>query len=111
MLRKLCILFPFLALMLTHNYGHCITSSSGEYIANQHEDIKSHRIRSRAHTDISVINIVIDKLENGTIYSKDGQAFTITDSTQIINNHTSESNVTIGELFFKNGKLITIIVK
>jgi hypothetical protein len=111
MLKQICIIFSFLALMLTHNYAQCVTSSRGEYIANPHDDTKSHHIRSSTHSDINVINIMIDKIENGTIYSKDGQAFVVTDSTQIINNYTSESNVKVGELFFKNGKLITIIIK
>jgi hypothetical protein len=111
MLKHICIILFILSLIFTNNYAQCVTSSRGEYVANQYDDIKSQRIRPSTHTDINVINIIIDKVENGTIYSKDGQAFAITDSTQIINNHISESNMKIGELFFKNGKLITIVIK
>jgi hypothetical protein len=105
------MIFFFVTLIIIPNYAYCVTSSSGGYTGNPYDDTKSHRIKSHMHTDTSVINIIIDKIENGTIYSKDGQVFAITDSTQIINNHNSESNAKIGELFFKNDKLMTIIIK
>jgi hypothetical protein len=111
MINYLCIILSFLALMNIPNYAHCVTSSRSEYVNTPRDGTTPHHITSRIHTDISVTNIIIDKIENGYLYSKDGQAFAITDSTQIINNHTSESNIQIGELFFKNGKLITIIIK
>jgi hypothetical protein len=111
MLKHLCIILAFISLTITPHYSYCVTSTRGEYVAHSHEDTKSAVIKSRIHSDIHVINIIIDKLENGYIFSKDGQAFIITDSTQIINNHNPESKVQIGELFFKNDKLITIRIK
>jgi hypothetical protein len=111
MSKQSFIILFFLTLIIIPNYAYCVTSSSGGYIDNPHDDTKSHRIKSHMHSDTSVTNIIIDKIENGTIYSKDGQVFAITDSTQIINNHNPESNVQIGELFFKNGKITTVIIK
>ena len=38
-----------------------------------------------------VVNIVVDKIEGGAIYSKDGQKFEITSTTKVINNTPSRN--------------------
>jgi hypothetical protein len=65
----------------------------------------------QSHSTFSVINIIIDSITTNMIYSKDGKSFVINDSTTIINNHDPKVKVEIGELFFKNGLLETIIIK
>jgi hypothetical protein len=100
-----------LFLMTTSDYAHCVTSTGSSYVEHPHSDSKSNKIRRQRSININVVNIIIDKIENNLLYSKDGQVFTINESAKIINNHNSESAVQIGELFFEDGKLITIILK
>jgi hypothetical protein len=58
-----------------------------------------------------LINIIIDKIDKYTIYSKDGQVFYMTSSTHFIDNSIHNTKVRIGELFFKDGTLVTVIIK
>jgi len=71
---------------------------------------KSH-IQTHGSDGSSVMNIIIDKIENNIIYSKDGRTFPVSGSTKIINNHKSTAKIQIGELFFEDGRLITVIIK
>ncbi len=58
-----------------------------------------------------VVNIVIDKIENGYIYAKDGRKFQLNSSTKIISNKGSSRNVRTAELTLQNGYLVTAIIK
>ncbi len=58
-----------------------------------------------------VVNIVIDKMENGYIYAKDGRKFQLNSSTKIISNKGRSNRVRTAELTFQGGYLITAIIK
>ena len=58
-----------------------------------------------------VVNILVDRIEGGTIYSKDGQQFEITSSTKVINNSHNVINLRSAELTFANGILVGVSIK
>jgi hypothetical protein len=59
-----------------------------------------------------VISIVLDKIVDGYIYSQDGGKFQITLETRVLNNSkTTESKMRTAELFFKENRLVTVIIK
>jgi hypothetical protein len=90
-------------------YG--VHSNTGSYSGQAQAQVNKHYIQTHNSDDSNVINIIIDKIDNNVIYSKNGRAFPVTTSTQIINNHKSTAKVQIGELFFKDGSLTTVIIK
>jgi hypothetical protein len=111
MFNKLCFIIILFVLIIAPSFAYCVTSTKSIYTENSYNDTKPLHNKKHLSTYITVINIIIDKIENGFIYSKDGEVFTINESTQTINNHNSESNLRVGELFFSNGKLIIISIK
>ena len=58
-----------------------------------------------------VVNIVVDKIEEGAVYSKDGQKFEITSATRVINNSHPVTKMRTAELVFENGSLVTVTLK
>lgn len=62
-------------------------------------------------TQRTITNIVLDKMENGIIYSKDGRKFIITGSTKIFENINPESKMRLAELVFENGSLVSVNIK
>ena len=58
-----------------------------------------------------VINIVVDKIEDGVIYSKDGRTFQITSATKVVNNAGKATALRTAELVFQNSSLVTVIIK
>ncbi len=58
-----------------------------------------------------VVNIVVDKIEGGAVYSKDGQKFEITSTTRVINNTHPVTKMRTAELAFENGNLVTVTLK
>jgi hypothetical protein len=111
MLQMLQIIFIFLSFTIALNDAHCATSTETTYVTRPHNETKSSQIRRHRSINISVVNILIDRIENNVIYAKDGRVFTLNESIRIINNHNLDSRVHIGELFFEDGKLSTIIIK
>jgi len=63
------------------------------------------------NTGTSVINIIVDRIDSDRIYARDGSSFAIADSTNFVNNHHPKAKVQTAELFFQNGKLVTITIK
>jgi hypothetical protein len=59
----------------------------------------------------NILNIVVDRIEGGAIYSKDGREFQITGSTKIIDNRKNATGAKIAELAFDNGGLVSVILK
>jgi hypothetical protein len=63
---------------------------------------------SKART---VVNIVVDRVEGGVIYSNDGRKFEITGFTKVIDNSHRVTKMRIAELAFENDGLVTVILK
>ncbi len=57
-----------------------------------------------------VVNIVVDKIEEGAIYSKEGRKFEIPFAKVIDNSH-SVTKMRTAELIFENGTLVTVVLK
>jgi len=58
-----------------------------------------------------VVNIVVDKIEGGAMYAKDGKKFEITSATRIVDNNHHRTRMRTAELSFENGDLVTVILK
>ena len=58
----------------------------------------------------NVVNIVVDRIEGSTIYSKDGKRFEINDSTTVIDSSRDAKKRT-AELVFRNGTLAIVTFK
>jgi len=66
---------------------------------------------SQSSVQREVVNIVVDRIEDGAIYSKEGKKYQITSSTKVVNNSKTGSKVKIAELDFENGNLVAVIIK
>ncbi|MFZ2446759.1 MAG: hypothetical protein WAW37_10405 [Syntrophobacteraceae bacterium] len=58
-----------------------------------------------------VINVIIDKMENGYIYTKDGRAYQVGGGVRVIDNSKSASKMKIAELVYQGSTLITVTIK
>jgi hypothetical protein len=67
--------------------------------------------RSNQSESMKVINIVIDRIDKSHIYAKDGRVFPLAKTTEIINNSNREARTQIGELIYKDGNLVALILK
>ncbi len=67
--------------------------------------------RPAVNTGASVINIVVSSIAHDRIQARDGRTFAISDTTRIINNHDQRVKVVTAELFFQDGKLVSITIK
>ncbi|GKT08978.1 hypothetical protein [Desulforhabdus sp. TSK] len=64
-----------------------------------------------AQPDIVVMNIILDRIQDGHVYSQDGRRFQITRGTKLIDNRNSGIKIRTAELFFVGGTLSTVIVR
>ena len=55
-----------------------------------------------------VVNIVVDKIEEGAIYANDGAKFEIPGSTRVVDNSRPNDGRRPAELFFENGTLVAV---
>jgi hypothetical protein len=62
-------------------------------------------------TQREVLNIVVDRIEGASIYSKDGRSFQVPSSTKVINNTHKVTKMRTAELTFENGALVAVILK
>jgi hypothetical protein len=58
-----------------------------------------------------VVNIVVDKIEEGAIYANDGAKFEISSSTRVVDNSHPNAGRRTAELFFENGTLVSVSLK
>lgn len=58
-----------------------------------------------------VVNVVVDRIEEGAVYSRDGQKFQITSGTKVIDNSHSVTKMRTAELAFENGNLVRVTLK
>jgi hypothetical protein len=59
----------------------------------------------------SVVNIIVDRIEEGTIYSKDGRTFQVPSFMKVIDNTHPATKMRTAELVFQNGKLVAVSIK
>lgn len=101
-----------LVLLLSSN-AHCFTTSD-EIVPPAATKVKTAEDAKHGppvNTGTSVINIIVDRIDNNRIYARDGRSFPITDSTNFVNNHNPKAKVQTAELFFQNGNLVAITIK
>jgi hypothetical protein len=111
MLKYILALIIFVVSCIMSVPLYSVTSDSSLYVDQSNKRYKTTDSHLNDSNDSKVINIIIDKIDNNYICSKEGGVFPITGLTQIINNRNPEAKISIGELFFKDGNLITIIIK
>jgi hypothetical protein len=71
----------------------------------------SHSVQ-RENAGGGVVNILVEKIEGGVIYSRGGQKYEITSARVIDNSHGHAATGTeAAELFFENGSLVSVILK
>ncbi len=68
-------------------------------------------LRRPPSVQTKVVNIVVDKIEGGSIYSKDGRKFSITGAAKVIDNRNLKIRKRTAELMFENGSLVTVELK
>ncbi len=68
-------------------------------------------IHGRHGKERQVVNIVLDKIENGIIHSRDGRTFQISSTTKIVNNANPSTSMRLAELTFENGLLVNVTIK
>jgi hypothetical protein len=61
--------------------------------------------------DSQIVSIIVDRIENGAIYSKDGAQYEITRSTSVVDYSSTCAGVKTGELVFENGKLTAVTLR
>lgn len=59
---------------------------------------------------VTVEDIVVKKIENGSIYAEDGRKFDISGAKVIDNSHNAVGTKT-ATLFFQNGEVVQVILK
>ncbi|MGO9021322.1 MAG: hypothetical protein ACLQVJ_23535 [Syntrophobacteraceae bacterium] len=58
-----------------------------------------------------VVNIVVDRVEGASIYSKDWRTFKIPSSAKVIDNSHRVTKMRTAELVFENGSLVAVTLK
>ena len=58
-----------------------------------------------------VVNIVVDRIEGASIYSKDWRTFKIPSSVKVIDNSHRVTRMRTAELVFENGSLVAVTLK
>lgn len=64
-------------------------------------------------SDRKVLNIVIDKIENGNIYTKEGKVYQMSSGTKTIDNSKTVAGTKqrIAELVYDGGTLVSVTIK
>lgn len=84
------------------------TRSSG---AGQTKTPSSESTRATtAASTFTVESIILDKIDQSVIYSVDGRTFPLSSSTRIIRN-IQDSKMRVAELMFRNGVLVTVVIR
>ena len=86
------------------------TSSRSQAKASSQSQAKTSS-QSSPSVHREVVNIVVDKIEGGAMYAKDGKKFEITSATRIVDNNHHRTRMRTAELSFENGDLVTVILK
>ncbi len=60
---------------------------------------------------MEVVNIVVDRIEGASIYSKDWRTFKVPSSAKVINNRHGVTKMRTAELVFENGSLVAVTLK
>lgn len=101
---KIIAILVILFLSLSASPGYCFTS------INTHVEGGKNRAASSGVRGQDVVNILLDKIEGGFVYSTDGRRFEMTPRTKIMTNRGG-SKVRSAELHFIQGKLVNVYIK
>lgn len=106
---RLVILLPALLLCFSGSASAFrATSVVREPVAAQ--DPKKGTAIVPRQVDRVVINVVIDKIEDGRIYTKDGRAIQIS-GVKVVDNSTLGSIMKMAELAYEGSTLVSVIIK
>ena len=61
-------------------------------------------------TSDKIVYAIVSKIENRTIYAKDGRKFIVPDSVNIINTSKLSYKLRIAKILFKNGKIVSVVI-
>ncbi len=86
------------------------TSSHSQAKASSQTSAKASS-QSQPSVHRKVVNVVVDRIEEGAVYSRDGQKFQITSDTKVIDNSNPVTKMRTAELAFENGDLVTVTLK
>lgn len=100
MLKAISYLVMTAALLLTAPAAHCVTSEP--------EWVQGTNATSRSGT--SVIHIVVEKVQDDYIYSRDGRKFQISHDTKVTSKK-SAGRMRTAELIFQNDRLVSVNIK
>lgn len=101
------IIAAFMTLLLTLSAlpGYCVTAVGNHAVGGATQSTTS-----GVHNQ-KVVNIILDKIESGVVYSQDGRTFHMTSTTEVINNTQGNSKLRIAELIFMQGMLVSVHIK
>lgn len=101
------IIAAFMTLLLTLSAlpGYCVTVV-GNHVAGGAPQSTTSGVHNQ-----EVVNIILDKIESGVVYSQDGRTFQMTSTTEVINNTQGNSKLRIAELIFMQGVLMSVYIK
>jgi len=86
-------------------------SGAMAFTVDQQKDRNVAAFQGKTGSEVKVVNIVVDKIEDGAIYSADGTKYEITGQTRVFNNRQSSSKLRTAELFFHKGNLVAVSIK
>lgn len=66
---------------------------------------------SAATADIRVVSIFLSGMDSEYVYASDGRKFELNPEARIIRNKSSKAGRRTAELFFKDGRLISVTIK
>jgi Flp pilus assembly protein TadD len=61
--------------------------------------------------DVRVVSIFLSGMDDQYVYASDGRKFELNPEVRIINNKSSKAGRRTAELFFKDGRLISVTIK
>lgn len=102
---KIAAVFVFIILILSALSGHCIEGVGKRMLTGLSQSTTSGAYNQQ------VLNIILDKIEGGFVYSQDGRRFQMTSTAKVIDNAQGKSKIRIAELIFIQGMLVSVHIK
>lgn len=60
---------------------------------------------------MTVSHIVFDRIEGGTLYSKDGRSISLSSDTRVVDRRSPRARTSTAELVFKGGRLLSVTIR
>lgn len=109
-MKRICLRISILHLALLFCFSGPVFASQMGSLQAEPSEPGQKQITATPNSDLEVINIVMDRMEDGYIYSNDGRAYRI-GSAKLLNNASTTSKIKTAELTFQNGTLVVIVFK